>query len=384
MDLSNTEIAFQDHDNSSLKKRILLFKAFNISWLNRLGTTATQLAFQLGIPVSSLIRSTIYPFFCGGETLDECMQTVERLKEHGVMTNLDYAVEGKQSEADFDATVEEMLRGFDYSARYDSLTFCSLKVTGIARMDLLKKDFSEHSEEEKKEWLRVEERLERLCQKAKDSDVRLFIDAEETWIQPRIDFLALEAMRRHNSGNRALVYNTYQLYRKDALSELKRDYARAEKEGFLLGAKLVRGAYVEKENDAAKAEGRRSPMQPGKEATDRDFNLAVEFCLKEASNLWVCVASHNEKSIEQAWKFAADFTLEERGRVCFAQLYGMGDHLSFNLAHAGAEVGKYLPYGPVKEVIPYLVRRAQENSSIAGQMSRELTLLQKEARRRKL
>ncbi len=380
MDFSDTRIAFQGKSDAELRKASSLFSLFNNPGLNRFGTKATELALKAGLPIESLLRSTIFPLFCGGETLMECMETVLELERFGIITNLDYAVEAKQSESEFDVTTNELLTILDYSARYKSLQFTSIKISGIARFSLLEKLKAERSEAEEAEWQRVVNRLDSICSKAVNSDVRLFIDAEETWIQDRIDELVFMMMEKYNKV-RPIIYGTWQMYRQDRLSHLKDSIEQAKNKGFWLGVKQVRGAYLEKENERALLMKYATPMQLSRENTDRDYNAGISLCLDNPNVVALCAATHNENSVSHA--LTHKNALKKTTHLSFAQLYGMGDHLTYNLAHAGHKVCKYVPYGPVREVIPYLIRRAEENSSIAGQVSRELTLIRNEIKRRK-
>jgi len=378
MDFSDTRIAFLRKSDQELKQSAFLFGMFNNPTLNRFGTKATELAFKMHLPIESALRSTIFPLFCGGETIQECMQTVTDLERFGVITNLDFAVEAKQSEAEFDATAKELLTILDYSARYKSLQFTSIKITGIARFALLERPT--FSKDEEQEWQRVISRLDSICAKAVDSDVCLFIDAEETWIQDRIDELVFMMMKKYNR-DRPIIYGTWQMYRHDRLAHLEQSIQMAKNEGFWLGVKQVRGAYLEKENERAHLMGYPTPMQKSREDTSKDYDQGIALCLAHPESVAFCAATHNENSVTRALDIARN--MKAKPHLSFAQLYGMGDHITFNLAHAGHKVCKYVPYGPVREVIPYLIRRAEENSSIAGQVSRELTLLQREIKRRK-
>lgn len=380
MDVGNTEIAYSGRSDTDLTKALTLFTVFNNQALNRLGTGFTQWALKLGLPISPLLRATVFRLFCGGETLEDCKKTIADLARFGVITNLDYAVEAKQNEQEFDHTAKELHRILDLSAQSKSLQYTSIKLTGIARFAML--ELNHRNQAEEQEWQRVIARLDGICSRAVACDIRLFIDAEESWIQDRIDELTIMMMRKYNQ-ERPIIYGTWQLYRHDRLKHLQSFIEIARQEGFFIGAKLVRGAYLEKENDRAQALGYKSPIQPDRSSTDRDYNLAVDLCLKSQDVVALCAATHNEASVQNALQGLVSHPLKDKGRVGFAQLYGMGDCLTYNLAHFGHEVCKYVPYGPVREVVPYLIRRAEENSSIAGQMSRELSLLKKEIARRR-
>jgi len=397
----NTENAFEYKSDRELKKAKFLFSSMGHQWLVKLGTKITPWALKLGLPINGIIRKTIFQQFVGGETLEETSTIAKHLGEYHVQVILDYGVEGgEDGEAGFDHARDEFIRVINYAASQPNIPFISIKITGLSRFGLLEKlDHSLDqnpgslmsryekaveglSPDEKAEWQRVQERVEVICQKAVEQDVGVFIDAEETWIQDPVDVLALQMMDKYNK-QQAVIYNTYQHYRHDRLAFLKDSHEAAEKRKFILGAKLVRGAYMEKERKRAKEMNYQSPIQPSKDATDLDYNLAVKFSIDNIDRIAVVIASHNEYS-----NLYATVLLKERKlplnheHVHFSQLYGMSDNISFNLAKAGCHVSKYLPFGPIEDVVPYLMRRAQENSSVAGQTGRELALIKKEIKRR--
>jgi proline dehydrogenase len=378
-------VAFQYRSDRALQKAYLIFAAMNNNLLVSTGTSAIKTALGLKLPVTGLIKHTIFGHFCGGETIEECEATVNMLGSYGVGTILDYSVEGEKTEANFDKTKQEIIRTILKAKTSPSIPFCVFKVTGIAQFALLEKVQSgaELSEEDKKAYQRVVERVDSICKAACENGVPIFIDGEESWIQNSIDNLAYSMMARYNK-EKAIVYNTYQMYRWDMLEKLKSAHQQASLQGFFLGAKLVRGAYMEKESERAAEMGYMNPIQPSKEATDRDYNAAQKFCIEHLDRIGLCSGSHNEHS-----NYSLMELMEEHGishndkRVYFAQLFGMSDNISFNLAQAGYNVAKYVPYGPVKSVMPYLFRRAEENTSIAGQSSREYLLVKAEMKRRK-
>ena len=398
----NTENAFAYKSERELRRAHLLFSSMHFPWLVRLGTRITPWAIRNRLPVRSLLRQTLFAQFVGGETLRETARVAERLRQYQVEVILDYGVEGgEDGERGFDHATEEFIRVVEYASTQPNIPFMSIKVTGIARLGLLEKlDSSVHdaagslmkryahaleqlNENEKEEWQRVSARLERICETAYRKSVGVFIDAEETWIQDPVDVLTILMMEKFNRA-KAVVYNTYQLYRHDRLSFLHDSLEAARQRDFILGAKLVRGAYMEKERQRAQDMGYASPIQKDKEHTDNDYNEAIHFCVDHIDRIALVVASHNENSSQYAIRL-----MEERGiphrhpHVHFSQLYGMSDNITFNLAKAGYSVSKYLPFGPMEDVIPYLMRRAQENSSVAGQTSRELMLIRREITRRK-
>jgi proline dehydrogenase len=385
LDFSNTEIAFQYKSTKDLKKAYWLFKIIGYNWLIKVGPSLLNVALKLHLPVLGIIKNTVFKQFCGGETINECETVINTLGKYNVKTILDYSVEGKENEREFDKNVNQVLATIDKAKDNPNIPFSVFKPTGFARFSLLEK-INAHkklSVEEEKEFERVRARIDKMCQHAYQLNVPVFIDAEESWIQDVIDDLALEMMKKYNK-EKAIVYNTAQMYRVDRLAYLKGLLAEAEKEDFYIGMKLVRGAYMEKERERAEKYGYESPIQPNKEATDRDFDLALKFCVQHFNRFAICCGTHNENSSLLLTQLMSQNNIEKNNpKIYFAQLYGMSDHISFNLAKAGYNVAKYVPYGPVKDVIPYLIRRAQENTSVAGQQSRELFLIKKELLRRK-
>lgn len=397
----NTENAFAYKSDKDLKKAHFLFSSMGFGTLVKLGTRITPWAIRTGLPVRGLIRNTIFTQFVGGETLEETAAVAKKLGEYKVQVILDYGVEGGENgDSGYDHACEEFIRVIEYASTQPNIPFMSVKVTGIARLGLLEKlDQSVElnagslmkrytraveslDENEKLEWQRVQARMAKICRTAAAKKVGVLIDAEETWIQDPVDVITILMMEQFNKKE-VIVYNTIQLYRHDRLSFLKDSLEAAEIRDFILGAKLVRGAYMEKERKRAQEMGYPSPIQPDKESTDRDYDAAVTYCIEHLSRIGVIVASHNERS-----NLLATELLEKKGlplnhpHVHFSQLYGMSDNITFNLAKAGCAVSKYLPFGPLKDVVPYLMRRAQENSSVSGQTGRELGLIKKELSRR--
>lgn len=382
----NTEIAFRRKNDRQLKRSYWLFHLIGKPWMVTVGKHLTNTALALRIPIGWAIKGNIFQQFCGGETIEECKRAIDGLWHYRVGTILDYSVEGKDKESDLDHTMEETIRTIEASAGNPSMPFCVFKVTGVARFELLEKvnaKASLHNEEDM-EWQRVQQRVERICDAAFRHQQRLFIDAEDSWIQDAIDELATSMMMRFNQ-ERAIVYNTIQLYRHDRFAYMKQCYAHAKNNGYFLGFKLVRGAYMEKERARALAMGYPDPIQPDKESTDRDFDFGLQFCMENLDRISFCAGTHNESSSMKLIQMMQEHNLAlTDDRIFFAQLYGMSDHISYNLAEAGCHVAKYLPYGPIREVMPYLIRRAQENTSVKGQTGRELGLIQKEIQRRKM
>lgn len=385
LSFENTEIAFAAKSDRELNRAYLLFKAIGIKPLVILGPPFIDLSLKLRLPIKGLIRSTIFAHFCGGETIEDCEATINHLHKFNIGTILDYSVEGKETEKDFENCVNETIATIKRAKGDKAIPFTVFKVTGLASFSLLEKVNTGMflSEYEAKEWLKVIDRVDRICKAANQANVPVFIDAEESWIQKAIDGLAEDMMKKYNS-NKAIVYNTVQMYRTDRLSYLRHHTIIAKEKGFKTGIKLVRGAYMEKERRRAERSDYPSPIQPNKAACDRDYNQALRLCIDNRDYVSLCSGTHNEESsllLVKLMKEAGMAPSDER--VCFSQLLGMSDHISYNLASNGYNVAKYVPYGPVTAVLPYLFRRAAENTSIAGQTSRELTLLEKERKRRR-
>jgi proline dehydrogenase len=386
LSFENTEIAFRHSTNFDLKRAYWLFRVINVNFLVKIGPSLTNFAIKIGLPIKGLIRATIFKHFCGGETIAECDQTIKNLYEGGVGTILDYSIEGEDDEHVFDNTCDEIIRTIERASSDPAVPITVFKVTGVARFGLLEKldAKAELTPGEKDEWKKAQARVLAICEKAYATGIPVMIDAEETWIQNTIDQLVLNMMQRFNS-KKAIVYHTYQLYRNDKLESLKKDYAIADKEGFILGAKLVRGAYMEKERKRAEEKGYASPIHPDKQATDKDYDDALDYCTNHIAQIAFVAGTHNEESCRLLAELLDKKKIDHKNpHVYFSQLLGMSDNLSFNLANAKYNVAKYVPYGPIKAVLPYLFRRAQENTAIAGQMSRELSLIVKEVKRRRL
>lgn len=395
----DTKTAFAYKSDKELKRARFLFQSMGKEWIVKAGLWFTPLALRLKLPVKELIRNTIFKQFVGGETLEETAAVATKLSSYNVQIILDYGVEGKAGEENFDQAAEEFIKVIQYAATQSNIPFISVKLTGFSRFELLEKinansiyleviegklaveklDYSE-----KEEWERVVERLKRICKEAEKSNVGVLIDAEESWIQDTIDGITTRMMQTFNRG-KAVVYNTAQLYRKDRLQFLKDCTAYATNNAFILGMKLVRGAYMEKERNRAEELNYPSPINDTKKATDEEFNAALQFCINPKNKMHIVIGSHNEYSNLLAVNLMEKYGLPHNdSRIYFSQLYGMSDNITFNLAKTGCHVSKYLPFGPIKDVIPYLMRRAQENSSVSGQTGRELALIRKELKRRAL
>lgn len=385
LSFNNTEIAFKSKSNGELQKSYLLFKAIGYNWLVKMGPPLVKTAFAIKLPIKGLIKSTVFAQFCGGETMNDCNETIDHLYSYKVGTILDYSVEGEEKEESFEATTAETIATINKAINNPKIPFTVFKVTGIGRFDLLAKVNAKQAltATEETEYGRVKNRVYNICKTAHDNNVRIFIDAEETWIQDTIDDLATEMMLEFNK-TKCIVYNTIQLYRHDRLAYLKMCFEHAETNNYYLGVKLVRGAYMEKERKRAADMGYPSPIQPDKQHTDKDYNAALEFSIQHIDRIHICAGSHNEDSSMLLTQLMQKHNIAHNDtRIFFSQLYGMSDHISFNLSNAGYNVAKYLPYGPVKAVMPYLFRRAAENTSVKGQAGRELSLIQKEVKRRK-
>lgn len=383
-DLQDTRIAFADKSNADLWRATWLFRIIGNPTVSSIGQSFTKAAMALHLPVKGLIKATIFRQFCGGEDITESLRTAEKLARSGIGTILDHSVEGQDDEAALDHTVQEVLRTIAVAKERKDIPFCVFKPTGISRTELLAVVSSGRAlgAAEQAEWQRVQQRMDTLCGAAHAAGVPLLVDAEESWLQPAIDAMVDAMMARYNR-ERPLIYNTVQLYRHDRLAFLKASHAKALEGGYFLGLKLVRGAYMEKERERAAEKGYPSPIHADKAAVDRDYDAAIVYCLEHVERIAFMAGTHNEKS-----SLLLARLMHERGiahsdvRICFAQLLGMSDNISYNLAAAQYRVAKYVPYGPVREVLPYLIRRAAENTSVKGQTGRELGLLLAERKRR--
>lgn len=386
INFDNTEIAFRNKSNGELNQAYWLFKIISSNFLTNVGPPITNFLLNIGFPIKDAIKATIFKQFCGGETIADCEHTIEQLSLGKVGTILDYSVEGEDEEEVFDFTCEEIIRTINRADGDPRVPITVFKITGIGRFALLEKldAKKELTSIETEEFERVKARCLKICQTAFDKKVPVMIDAEDSWVQNTIDELALEMMTKFNKGG-LIVYNTYQMYRHDKLADLKADYLIAKETGFILGVKMVRGAYMEKERKRATEMGYPSPIQPDKAATDKDYDESLRFCIQHIEQIGIVCGTHNEDSSRLLTELIDRNNIpHNHPHIYFAQLLGMSDNLSFNLSDAGYNVAKYVPYGPIKAVMPYLFRRAQENTSVAGQTGRELGLISKEKARRKL
>lgn len=385
LSFEDTQIAFASKSNFKLKKAYWIFALMNQNWLVKLGTFFIKLFLFLHFPIKKLIKSTIFEQFCGGETIQECKQTIDQLQQGKIGTILDYSVEGEENEKSFQITKHEILKTIQKAHENQAIPFAVFKMTGIFQADLLEEFQTESglTEDNEEAFQHSKEILIEICQLAYDLKVRLFIDAEESWLQGTIDTLTYEMMERFNHET-AIIFNTFQMYRVDMLENLTNAINAAKDKSYFLGVKLVRGAYLEKERQRAHEEEYSEPLHKDKEHTDQDFNSGMLACLTNIEHVHFCIGTHNEYSCKLLLEEMAKQQIpHNHPNIYFAQLLGMSDNISYNLASAGYNVAKYVPYGPVESVMPYLFRRAEENSSIAGQTSREFTLLLNEVKRRK-
>jgi len=383
---TNTEIAFQRLSNRDLKKAYWLFKMISNPTMVNIGKHLTNFALAIHLPIKGIIKKTIFKQFVGGETIEDASRAIDEIKKENVGAILDYSVEGKDEESSFDESMTELLETVAVSAKYESVPFCVFKISGIGSFNILKKlnKKATLTEEEQAAADRIYKRCDRLCKAAHDIDTPILIDAEESWIQDSIDEMVEDMMSKYNQ-NKPIVYQTVQMYRHDRLHYLKRVHQDAIDKNYILAVKIVRGAYMEKERDRAEEKNYPDPIQPNKESTDRDYDIAIEYCVDHIDRIALLAGTHNEDSSMKLVKLMAQKNIATNNpRIYFAQLYGMSDCISFNLSKAGYNVGKYVPYGPIREVMPYLIRRAQENTSAAEQTGRELSLIIKELKRRKM
>ncbi len=382
----NTEIAFSLKSDSELERAYFLFKMISIEPLVKIGTAATNFAIKAHLPIEGLIRSTVFDHFCGGVNEVDCLPVIDKMFDKGVSSVLDYSVEGKENDKEFDAAMTTTLKIMDFAKEKESMPIAVFKPTGFGRLKLFEKigNGDVLTDKEQEEWQKVVNRFDAICKRGKEHDIEVLIDAEESWMQDASDALVRDMMQKYNT-EKPIVFNTLQMYRTDRLGFLKTEHQLAKEKGYYMGFKLVRGAYLEKENERAIDKGYPTPMCKSKLETDTNFNNAVSYILENLSEISLFIGSHNEESSYAAMNLMAQMGLKNNDeRVWFGQLYGMSDHISFNLASKGYNVAKYIPFGPVKDVMPYLIRRAEENTSVAGQTGRELALLTKEKQRRKL
>ena len=381
----NTQIAFSLKNTNELNRAYFLFKMISNPALVKMGTFLTNVALNLHLPVKGLIRATVFDHFCGGENEDDCLKVVDKMFVKNVASVLDYSVEGKEEEAQFDAALEMILKTIQFAEEKEAIPFAVFKPTGFGRLDLYEKVGLKIalSNDESAEWNRVEARFDTVCKAAFDKNVCLLIDGEESWMQDAADALVEQMMRKYNK-NKALIFNTLQMYRWDRLDYLKNLHARSIASGFHIGMKVVRGAYMEKEQKRADELGYKNPICIDKQATDKNYNGALHYMVKHIDTMAIYAGTHNEQSAYLLMELMQNNGISKNdNRIWFGQLYGMSDNMSYNLAANDFKVSKYLPFGPVRDVMPYLIRRANENTSVAGQTNRELNLIAVERNRRK-
>jgi proline dehydrogenase len=386
VDFSNTKVAFHLKKDAELERAYFLFKMISNEPLVRIGTAATNFALKTHLPVEGLIRATVFDHFCGGVNAEDCMTKIDQMYNSGVYSVLDYSVEGKQEEEQFERILNQMCTLVDFADEKEAMPFAVFKPTAVGRFEIYKKisNAIALTPEEQQEWERIQERFHKICSYGKEKNIAILVDAEESWMQSAADDLLLELMRIYNK-DKVVVYNTLQAYRWDRLEYLKQIHLKAKKESFKLGFKLVRGAYMEKERARAKRLDYTSPICISKSATDLQFNDCLKYMLDNIETISVFLGTHNEQSTQLALNHMSNYKIKVNdNRVWFGQLFGMSDHISFNLAKNGYNVAKYMPFGPVRDVMPYLIRRAEENTSVAGQTNRELSLIREERKRRKL
>ncbi|MCK5368101.1 MAG: proline dehydrogenase family protein [Cyclobacteriaceae bacterium] len=382
---ADTSIAFSYKSDKELKKSYFLFSSINNPILSKLGANIVKFALKVKIPIKGIIRNTVFQQFCGGESINQCDATIKKLANYNIKTILDYAAEGDQGESNYNIATGEILKIIEKAASNLNIPFCVFKPTGIGSKDLLEKIQLEKelNNHEKEEFEAVRHRYDAIAKACFEKGIQLYVDSEDSFYQDPIDDLVYELMEKYNRVH-AVVFNTYQMYRKGMLENLKVASEMGRKRGYYVGAKLVRGAYMEKERERAEEKGYQDPIMPDKESTDRQYDDALRYCVENIDNMELCSGSHNENSNYLLTELILKHNLaKDDKRIYFAQLFGMSDHISFNLANAGYNVVKYVPYGPIETVMPYLLRRAEENTSIAGQSSRELELITKELKRRK-
>lgn len=382
---NNTQVAFALKSDTELDRAYFLFKMISNEPFVRIGAAVTNFALNAHLPVEGLIRATVFDHFCGGVNENDCLSVVDKMYTKGVSSVLDYSVEGKEEEDQFDAALAMTLKTVEFAKERDAIPFAVFKPTGLGRFELYEKlgEKQTLNTKEQEEWDRVVARFDLVCSEAHKKNVALLIDGEESWMQDAADDLVTEMMRKYNK-EKAIVFNTLQMYRWDRLDYLKKLHEQAKEEGFFIGMKLVRGAYMEKENDRAKEKGYPSPICSTKEATDVNYDAAVQYMLQHLDKMSIFAGTHNEESTYSLMEMMKAKGISSKDdRIWFGQLYGMSDNISYNLADHNYNVAKYLPFGPVKDVMPYLIRRAEENTSVAGQTSRELGLIKTERKRRK-
>lgn len=378
-------VAYADKSNKDLNRAYLLFSLIKSPFLTKLLTKIVKFSIRIGLPIQYIIKATVYRQFCGGTTIHDSKQVVAKLWKSKIGTILDFSAEGKDTTKDFERAKNEILQTILKSKQEESIPFAVFKPTAVASPILLEKISHKEtlSAVELQEKQEAYNRIQEICQSAFDHQVPLFVDAEESWLQDPIDEIVLSMMRKFNL-QKAWIFNTLQMYRTDRLAYLEEIHAIAKEEGFFIGIKLVRGAYHAQEMERSEKLQLPCPVHIVKQNTDNDYNLAQKFCVEHLDRIAFCSGTHNEESAAYLTALIQQHNIDKNDkRIIFSQLLGMSDHISYNLAKNGFNIAKYVPYGPVKDVIPYLIRRAEENTSIAGQMGRELSNIIKEQERRK-
>jgi len=381
----NTEIAFRHYSNKELAKSYKIFKLLGNDLLNDIGISLTHFALAIHLPISPIVKPLIFTSFCGGETLAECKKVAKKLAKRNVYVSLNYGVEAQHDTKGMKHTTKVNIEAIEFAGKNDTVKVISSKPSAFGIYELLEKKQKKEkfTDKEQEQFDNFLARMDLICQIGKENGTKIYWDSEETWVQEAINDIVDDLMEKYNKET-VVVYNTFQMYVHYKLDYLEKSIARAKEKKYLLGAKIVRGAYMEKERELAKEENRQSPIHENKKGTDKDFDIAVKICLENVDVVSSCIASHNEKSNKKAVELMNELNIPNDDKhVWFYQLFGMGDHITFNLAEYGVNAGKYLPFGPVKKVIPYLIRRAEENSSMDGQMGRELGMIKKERKRRK-
>ncbi|MEE2954428.1 MAG: proline dehydrogenase family protein [Bacteroidota bacterium] len=382
MDFNNLETAYASRSDKNLNRAYFLFKTINSKWITNILIYLLKLALKLRLPITKIIELTVYNHFCGGSSIKKSEHTIKKLERFNIGTILDFSVEGQKKDKDFQNCIEEILKCIEYAKNKSTIPFCVFKLTGISETKILMEFNNNLIDSKNEKFKKIIRRVNSICQKAYDCNTPIFIDAEESWIQDPIDFIALEMMKKYNQ-EKVIVYNTIQFYRKDRIEYLNKLIK--EQDNYKLGIKLVRGAYHSQEIERAKKTNNIIPVYENKCQTDANYNKALNICLDNINQISICLGTHNEKSILALIDLMKKHNLKKKDdRISFSQLYGMSDHITYNLSENGYNVTKYVPYGPVKKVIPYLIRRANENVSMTGQMGRELSNIIKEKRRRKI
>ncbi|MCF8225690.1 MAG: proline dehydrogenase family protein [Bacteroidales bacterium] len=385
IDFNNTNTAFAIKTDHDIRRAFFMYKVISYPWLVKIANPLIKIASTIRFPINWIVKPTVYAQFCGGETIDDCQPVITKLREGGVYSILDYSVEGSEEESAINQALEETLKVIDHAATNENIPFTVFKPTAFAKSSALEvlSSSEDPDNDSLHEGEKFRKRVGKLCERAFKHSIPIMIDAEDSWYQEFIDQEVMENMAKYNK-EKAIVFNTYQMYRHDRMERLKKDHETARNGKFYIGAKFVRGAYMEKERERAEQMGYEDPIQPDKDATDRDYNLALKYTLENIDDFAVFNGTHNEESSRYMAELMDELKIPRDDNRCwFSQLYGMSDHISFNLAKEGFNVAKYVPYGPVKYVLPYLMRRAEENTSVKGQTSRELKLLKQEKQRRK-